>query len=790
MFKNHFKTALRMMAKNKLHTVIHLTGLTVGLFAFMLALTVITDEWSYDKFWTNASRIYKAHWTNSANNVENTLPLTTLGLANSMVAQFPEIETYTRAHPQNISFRLEADSEDEVQFNVLKVDTTFSSIFELETVAGSLDRYTSGYRNIVISESYRDLYFRNKDPIGTIISDVPQWAKEPNEYLITGVFRDMPQNTHLKTDVLMIAQPDVVTTDQRGLMEVIYFLFKPNIDIQNLEDKIADWNSEKYSFQPLTEVYLNSAGDQYLENKSSRTNLILFAVVAALLLGIACINFINLHTAQMLQRLKETGVRKVIGASVGKLTQQYLTESSLYFLIASLLSFSFYIIMLPVVESFLGHPLQTTLMNNFSLFVYGMGTIIVFSISVALYPAWIIARVKPLVSLGNKMNSARIWGGAKLRNSLVVVQFSLAIVVLIAALVVRSQMGMINQKELGFNPNQLLHISPVRWGNNYNAFKDRLRETTGVKNVSAGTWNAWSMSMGRNSLHSPLHPEEKFSYDLIIGERGIAKTLGLDLIAGSFGNESARNESFENSEVQIIDVLLTAHTAALLEYHELGKDISTMFPDEILRPVGIIKDLHTESLHKSLQATIIWLVRDYDAGGLYIRTEEGKEQQVAATITNIWNDFFPNHLLQIDLVRDKMDQLYAAERKQQSLVNLLAGLTLALACLGIFGLITHYTEIRTKEIGIRKVLGASVSNLTRMLSQDFIKLVTVGIVIGSPIAWWVMNRWLEDFAYRVEIVWWMFALAGALAVIIALLTVSWQAVRAATANPVNSLRNE
>lgn len=799
-----------MMVKNKLHTGIHLIGLTIGLFAFMLALTVITDEWSYDKFWANASRIHKAHWTTSANNVENTLPLTTLGLANSMVAEFPEIEAYTRAHPQDISFRLEASQDDEIKVNILKVDTTFSSIFELETVAGSLNNFTPGYRNIVISESFRERYFRNRDPIGTIISDVPQWSKVPNEYLITGVFKDMPQNTHLKTDVLMIAQPDIVTTEQRGLMEVFFYLFRPQVNIQILEEKMADWNSESYSFQPLTEVYLNSEGDQYLQNKSSKTNLILFALVAALLLGIACINFINLHTVQMLQRLKESGVRKVMGASVGRLTQQYFIESCMYFLIAGLLAFSIYIVVLPLVENFLGHSLHVTLVNNVSLFAYGIGILALFSGLVALFPAWKIARVKPVLSLKNRTNSTSFWNGNTFRNSLVVVQFSLSVIVLIAALVVRSQMEMVNKKEIGFNPDQLLYIAPIRWGNNYNPLKDRLRDMTGVTSVSASTWNAWSMSMGRSSLRNPLFPEENFPYDLIIAERGFAETLELDLITGSVGNESVVDASLTDSnlenadlsdsglpdqsqqdpEVRIVDVLLTAHTAALLEYDEPGKNIATMFPDEMLRPVGIIKDLHTESLHKSLQATIIWLVREYDAAGLYIRTEEGKEQQVAATIAALWNEFFPNHLLQIDLVKDKMDQLYAAEHKQQRLVSILAGLTLTLACLGIFGLITHYTQVRIKEIGIRKVLGASVSGIVQMLSLDFVKLVILAFLIASPIAWWLMNKWLEDFAYRIEVQWWMIALSGTVALFIAILTVSFQAVKAAVSNPVDSLRDE
>lgn len=810
MIRNHFKTAFRMMVKNKLHTVIHLIGLTIGLFAFMLALTVITDEWSYDKFWTNASRIYKAHWTTSANKVENTLPLTTLGLANSMVAEFPEVEAYTRAHPQDISFRLEAGQDDEIKVNILKVDTTFSSIFELETVSGSLNSFTPGYRNIVISESFRERYFRNRNPVGTIISDVPQWSKEPNEYLITGVFKDMPQNTHLKTDVLMIARPDIVTTDQTGAMEVIYFLFKPHVKKRNFEEKLAIWNGENYSFQPLTDIYLNSDGDPYLHNKSSKTNLILFALVAILLLGIACINFINLHTVQMLKRLKESGVRKVMGASVRRLTQQYLLESSMYFLIAGLLAFSVYIVVLPLVETFLGHPLQMTLLNNFSLFANGIGIIALFCGLITLYPAWKIARVKPVVSLKKNANSTNFWGGETLRNSLLVVQFSLSVIVLIAAFVVQNQMELVNKKEIGFNPNQLLHIAPIRWGNDYNPFKDRLREITGVSSVSASSWNAWTMSMGRNSLRHPLFPEENFTYDLIIAEQGIVETLELNLITGSVDNESVVDSSFTDSnlanrdvsdsglpdksqqdpDIRIVDVLLTAHTAALLQYDELGKNIATMLPTEMLRPVGIIKDLHTESLHKSLQATIIWLVREYDAAGLYIRTEEGREKQVAASITALWNEFFPNHLLQMDLVSDKMEQLYAAEHKQQSLVTILAGLTLTLACLGIFGLITHYTQVRIKEIGIRKVLGASVSGIVWMLSKDFVKFVCLAIVIASPLAWWAMNNWLEDFAYRIELQWWMFALSGVVAVGVALLTVSWQAVRAAIANPVEALRDE
>ncbi len=793
-----------MMSKNKLHTGIHLTGLTIGLFALFLSLTVIQDEWSYDRFWNNADRVYKAHWTTSVNGAENTMALTTLGLANSLTERFPEVETYSRVHPQNITFRPNEGSDDQTKINVLKVDTTFAHIFDIQTLSGQLDQYTAGYRNIAISASFRDRYFKDANPVGQIIMDIPEWASKPNEYLITAVFADMPQNTHLKTDVLMIAQPDPVTTSQTGsAMEIFYYLLKPNASVADFEDKVNNWYAETndkplkrtYTFQPLTE-----------KSKSSKTNLVLFGIVGALLLGIACINFINLHTAQTLHRVKETGVRKVMGASRVRLIQQFLIESSLYFFISGILALVIYIVLLPVVESFIGHPLHSTILNNPSLSLYSLGALLVIGLLASIYPAWILARLKAVNGLRKQLYTDGTWRSDGLRKSLVVLQFSLAVVVLISVFVIRGQMEMVNKKELGFNPNQLLHIAPIRWGNSYNAFKERLRETSGVQLVGAGMWNAWSQSMGRGAFPNPLNPDENFTYDVIVADLDFARTLDMELSFGSFGEEKsssgqqipasghdadhADHPADPESTFRLVDILMTEHTANLLNYIEIGKPLPSLFPDEALNPLGVIKDLHTESLHKSLQATVIMLDKDFNYGGVYIRTEEGKEQQVSAAIASIWQEFYPNHLLQIDFVNEKMNQLYVAEQKQQSLVILLASLTLGLACLGVFGLITHYTRVRTKEIGIRKVLGASVSAISGMFSKDFMKLVAIGIIIGSPVAWWAMNHWLEDFAYRIPMEWWMFALAGSLVILIAILTVAGQAVRAAKANPVNSLRDE
>ncbi len=820
MINNNLKIAWRTITKNKLYSTINILGLSVGLFACIMVFTIVIDDLSYDKFWPKHDRLFKANYSSLINGVEMKHAYTNPAMANTLLEQFPEVEAYSRVTRSNTAFRLDPASGEGISTELLTVDTAFITMFDIKAVAGRVMPYTPGTRNLVITESFRDKYFKNTDPVGKIIQDMPDWNPKPTSYLITAVIRDLPQNTHLRAEALVVTPPTKAQLNKQGgyIAQVVYYQLKPSTDLPVFTQKVNEWYASfmetepgktSFEFQPITSVYLNSAFDKELNIKNNRTNLIIFGVVGLLLLIIGCINFINLSTAKILQRLKETGVRKILGANRSSLVKLYLTESVLFFFIATVIALSLYFLLLPVAENFLGHGLTLTLKSELDILIGTLISISLLSLLIGIYPAWVISGMNPSESLRNKLFKTSMWKGEGLRKTLVVTQFSLAIVVLISLIVISSQLKLINEKDLGYEKENLLHIRSINWDNRYFAFRNEVMNIPGVLNVGSGMWSPKDKAAGRTSLPNPENPTENIHIDVLLADLNFAETVGLKLLKGRFTtdafgtdrNSSADTESLlqheeeqkedKNKEEQSSDlsnILLTEYTANMLGVTEVNKPLAGPSGMEY-NPIGIIQDLHSESLHHPLQPTMIMVGKDFITG-IYIKTEPGKAENVKAALYDVWNRFNPDHLLEVEWMDDMVDNLYRAEQKQQTLIIIFGSMMLGLACLGVFGLIVHNTELRVKEIGIRKVLGASVNSIVQLLSIDFVKLVLISVVVASPLAWWVMSRWLDNFAFKTSIEWWMFVMAGAVALMIAILTVSIQSLKAALANPVKSLRDE
>jgi len=811
MIKNYFKTAWRNIHKNKVYSLINIFGLTIGLCACMLVATVVINDLSYDQQWSHRKELYRIVTVNKmGDGLYNRFTSSFTGLSEKLKTDFPEIKTVGRLNVYEWRFRLnENDDPNGIKLSILGADTSIWKLLDLQVLSGNPKHFVEGQTNIVITESFQHKYFKNENPVGKIIHDVPTYADKPGAYLITGVVKDISPNSVFRSEVIEIEKErnDGLEKEQYGTYTPNNFILtKAGVDIKAFTNKLNKWyasyvtvkNPYQYEFQPLDQVYLHSDFSENQHVKGDVQNIYIFSGVAFLLLMIACVNFVNLSSARALQRLPETGVRKILGAGRKQIIFQFLAESILFFAIAALFATIIYRLSMPFLELYLGNQLERTFISGTFLFVGAYGFIFIVSVITGAYPAWIISGFKPASTLKGKLFSGSMGWHQVVRKGLVVLQFSISIIVLIALFVVRQQVSFMKSKDVGFEKQHLINLGYISWGPKGQTFKKELLATEGIVNASITAWTPTSAGYMAREIDDPNHPGNKLTVWYINGDVDLAKTLGLQLKEGrlltdSFAMDKMSPDSlmelkrpeYENAAKHQSSVI-TAYTAMLLGIKKLNTPMQGAFTS----PVGIINDFNTESLKKTIQPTIITAENAPLYGNMLVRIKPGYEKQATASINKLWRQFYPDKLLDLQWVDDMMAKQYKAEIRLQELFTFFSGLSMLLACLGLFALIIQAAQQRNKEIGLRKVLGASVFQITNLLSKDFLLLVVIAIFIASPIAWFTMHSWLQDFAYRINIEWWVFVLAGVTAIAIAIATVSFQAIKAAVANPVKSLRTE
>ncbi len=810
MFKNYFKITFRNLLRNKVYSGINIFGLTIGLTACLLVATVVIDDLSYDRQWKRSKDIYRiVSVDNSNKNAAQRTRSSFTGLGPGLKKDFPEVENYCRISLFKERIKMGLD-KDGVEIPTFFAEPSVWDLFDFDIIQGNPKKFVKGYVNLVITEKIKNQYFSNSNPIGKVVTNIPTYGK-PDNYLITGIIKSFPANTNLRSDVIAIAErkpeDNKLYNGSGSYIQNQYLLLKPGTSIEKFQTKMNTWyknltksdfgRSVSYDLQPITDVYLRSDFDQYSEVRGNIRDVYIFSVVAIMLLLIACINFINLTTARAIKRVREVGIRKVLGAGKKELIAQFLFESLLFFVISFVLGIVFYQFFMKPLEAYLGHSLTLNLTSNLVLLGVTSGIVLLVSLFTGLYPAWLILRPKAVVVLKGKLSTKTDSG--LLRKSLVVMQFTIAIVILIATLVVQLQLRFIDHKDLGFDKNNLICVDYINFGTKGASFKQEILKIAGVESASIANW-APSLGAGymRMIVNDPNQKGNKLEVNYINGDIDLAKTLKLQLQDGRYLDASFANDAFntdslmehESEKLKHIQhqqsYLTTAYTTKLFGIKNLKDSIKSL-PGY---PVGIIKDFNNESLHQPLKPCIIQATKNAAFGNMLIRVKPNAQKQVLAALYKQWQLFFPDKILKTDWVSDLLDAQYRTEQKLQQLFTFFSFLIVFLACLGLFGLATFSAEQRTKEIGIRKVLGASVTQVTALLSKDFVVLVILAIIIASPIAFFTMQKWLQDFAYRIQIQWWMFALAGSLAITIALLTISFQSVKAALANPVKSLRSE
>ena len=816
MFKSYFKTAWRNLLKYKLFSVINIAGLSVGITACLLILQYVSFHLSFDRFNANANDLYRVtndRYQNGKLIQHGTI--TYSAISKAMQDDFPEVINHTRVQPNTSILR--KDDKKLGDQPGLAVENSFLSMFNYSLIAGDKKNALTEPNTIILTETLaRKLFDVKGNDFQRVVG---QLVKKDNEssYKVSAICKDLPENSHLKFSFLFSyctlyrkwgwkeAEYDFTDSDFWH-----YIQLKPGTDYKALEAKLAAFSQrhfqgskvsgseEKFFLQPLTKAHLYSDYEYEIGTTASSRVVWSMVIIAALIILIAWINYVNLATAKSVERAKEVGVRKVSGATKTQLVKQFLTESLLINLIALVVAL--------LLLSLMQQPFNALIQQHLSLgylFHNGLNGFNVITLLVTLmglgifvsgfYPAFVLSSFKPIKVLKGKYFSSS--KGIHLRQALVVFQFAITVALIISSLVVYNQMRYVSKQSLGVNLSQVLIVKPpqlTQWDSTFidreNALQSELRQIPHVLNV-ANSGAVPGNEMGRSfdlSL-SESKTAEHFTTRKVGVSQEYIPVYGIKLLAGRNFDNTDYNPDWR----KVHNLVLNENVCKLLGFktpqEAVGKQIHVMGGQ--WNVVGVIADFHQKSLRYPLEPLIVLpYFSSYNSLSIKVNTKD--IEKTMAAIKAKYDAFFPGNLFDYYFLDDKYNQQYADDVLFGKVFGIFSGLAVLIACLGLLGLSLYTTVQRTKEIGVRKVLGASVSNIVLLLSKDFIKLVLFAFVIASPIAWWVMNSWLNDFAYRINISAWVFIAAGLLAVVIALATISFQSIKAAIMNPVRSLRSE
>ncbi|TDE18558.1 ABC transporter permease [Dyadobacter psychrotolerans] len=809
MLRNYLKIAWRNLGKNKFYTFLNVFGLALGLASCLLITLYVLDELSYDKSFNHADRIYRVNSDIKFGGAEMKLAVAPDPMAFTMLKDYPQVEAAMRIREDGSSLvRRTGTTENLQEALVVYVDSSFFKVFQIPIVAGDSHRVLTQPNTMVISERDAEKYFGKENPIGkTLLLDNNQ------SYTVTGVMENIPSHSHLGSLNMLLSMSTNRESreDNWGSHNFnTYLLLREGVDAAGFEknfDTILEkytgkWTQSvmgatlselkksgsyiKYALMPVTDIHLRSDRTAELGNNSNVQYVYIFSLVAVFLLAIACVNFMNLATARSSNRAREVGVRKALGSERSSLVNQFLTEAVMLSFLALALAIILAILALPLFNNLAGKEIAFPYQNGL-FWAASVVTGIVVGIMAGSYPAFFLSAFQPLKVL---KGAVQLEGkGGYLRNSLVVFQFMISVMLIIGTGVIYKQLNYIQTKKLGFNKEQVLIVKNAYALNRQSqAFKE---EVSQLPNVETSTITSFLPTPSTRSDYG-FFPEGQLQQDKSVSmqkwdvDYDYVKTLNLEMKAGRAFQKDFLSDSS--------GILINETAAKILGFADpVGKRIFIM-PDEKTREritftiLGVVKNFHFASLRQNIGA--LSMVLKPSKGLVVVRLKGGDYTKTIGQIEGLWKTMAPGQPFNYQFMDQDFDSQYRSEQRVGQIFITFAVISIIIGCLGLFGLSAYTAERRTKEIGVRKVLGASVGSIVGLLSKDFIKLVLLAIIFGSPIAWYAMNTWLQDFAYHVEISWWMFVSAGILAIVIALLTISFQSIKAALMNPVKSLRSE
>jgi putative ABC transport system permease protein len=798
MFKNYFKTAWRNLRKNKIYSFINITGLAIGMAACILILLFVFYERSFDSF--HKKNIYRLNEVQKFEGMvaSQKVALSMYPMAPTLKEDFPEIKNFTRiTRAEKIPLNY-GDKKFYIDHTCF-VDSTFLDLFDFSLAKGDRRTVLQNKNSIVLTQTTAQKIFGKEDPIGKTLAS---YDHDTTVVVVTGILNDVPVNSQIQFDALVpfstIAQPDWMNNWGGNWLNT-YLELAPNTSMASLEKKFPaylkkhmsgdNWKNYELFLLPLRDVHAGATDiglDRFNYQQFDKTYTNIFFIIALTVLLIACVNFMNLSTARSAERAREVGVRKSIGAVRWQLSLQFIGESIMLAFIAILIAILLVYIFLPAVNQLSQRHLQFPVLTNWKVLLSLLaGTIIVGTLS-GLYPAAYLSSFMPVKVLKGSAQTGKNKG--VLRNILVVTQFSCAIFLIITTVFALRQLSYMRNRPTGFNREQIVTIPFDRGGSRkFDVLKKDLLQNTLVSSVTASQDILGSHLDQSGIQFKGDGPLRELTSTRLIVDHDYLTTFKIQLIAGrNFSPEKTADGREYIINESLAKELLKDNPRGNLS-SLLGKQFGF---DSLGQIIGIARDFNFNSLHNKIETMFMFSQTDWGFSNMSVKINGNKPKEALAFIQSVWQKNCPDVPFEYQFLDEHFEELYRADSQISTIVGSLAILAIIISCLGLFGLASYSAERRIKEVGIRKVLGASLDNIVLMLSRDFLKYVLIAVIIAWPLSWIAINRWLQDYAYRVNISWWVFVMAGILAMLIALITVSFQAIRAAVANPVNSLRSE
>ena len=786
MLKNYFKIAWRNFQRNRFYTFINLTGLTIALSVFIVIGLYITNETSFDKSFSDSDRIYRIT-QQRADDIINSMASVPPGVGNSVAGRFPEVDVVTEVGIP--SRRLFTSEQNPFHINKLvSADQNFLSVFDFEVLRGDPQQALSEPRNLILTKSEAEKIFGDEDPIGKVLN-----YENAYDVKVAAIIQNPPANTHLSFDALLSlsqAQINNRSTDIRWQFfggGYVYLKLNEGASSNALQAKLREFekNSNKpewmqetseLTLQAVTDIHLGPALGNDISPQGDKTNLYLFGGIGILILLLACINYMNLSSAQAMERYKEVGVRKTFGAEKMQLRLQFLMESVLISAITLPFAFVLVELALPYINNALDLSISLFEPQYRPFLLIVPLIILITGFLSGSYSAFFLSSLKPGKVLKSNSGSS---GGIFIRRSLLTFQFTASLMLLICTITIFTQLDYISQKNLGFDKEQVIFFSTAHLGDEYNTFKQNLATESSITQVTsglpAGTGYSSYMKVDKDE-----ETGEETRISFISTDYDYAETLGLKLLSGRYFSEEYASDQ-DNA------VILNEEAALVFNINTSGSIVNIFGEEKLV--VGIVKNYHNSSLMSKITPLALALSPGNNTFGM-IRLSAGNIQQGIEAAEATWAALVPGRPFEFTFLDEFIERQYQKDQKLANLFTAFAGIAMLVACLGLLGLAAFSTKRRVKEIGIRKVLGASALDIVQLLTREFLVLVSIGLLFAIPAGWYGISKWLSGFEYRIDIGLWIFVLAALPIVLVTVLTVGSQSMKAALMNPINSLRNE
>lgn len=807
MIKNYFKMAMRNLQKHKFYSFINIIGLSIGIACCLLITLFIIDELTYDQYHEKSARIYRVTMESYFGGNEFKMAVTPAPMAAALINDYPEVEAVTRFSASGTwLLKREEGEENIIENRVVFADSSVFGIFTIPFIEGNPTTSLGKKNSLVLSESTAKKYFGDNSALNkTLILD------NSETFTVTGVYRDMPTNGHFHFDLILTMLNRSRSNSQQWtsnnfhtyvllnagttgeefrqkLPQLIEKYVGPEVMKymnKSLEELFASGTRLNYHLQPLTDIHLHSQLGVELEANSDIKYIYIFSIIALFLLVIACINFMNLSTARSANRAKEVGVRKVLGSFRSHLIKQFLMESTLLTVFSFVIAFILASVAMPLFNSISGKSLFIPF-GSVSFWLICMFATLTIGLLAGMYPAFFLSAFKPVSVLKGKLAIGSKSG--IIRSLLVIFQFSISIILVIGTFTIFKQLNFIQSKKLGFNKDQILLVENV-WalGDQVTAFKTQTSSLASVNNVSISGYlpvtNSWRNDTGFWE-HGKSIDETSVSMQYWRVDHNYISTLGMEIASGRGFSLDFPSDSSA--------VIINKRAAKLFGFDDpIGQRISTTDGDQneiSYTIVGVIENFHFQSMKENIDA--LCLVLGNSNGHAIFKTNSDNITNTVAQIEESWKSIAPDQPFNYSFLDQEFNEMYEAEQKIGTIFTTFAMLAIFIASMGLFALAAFTAEQRTKEIGVRKVLGASVKSIVFLLSKEFIKLISISFILAAPLSWWGISTWLESYTYRTNIGIEVYLVAGLLAFLVAWLTMSYQSIKAAMSNPVNSLRSE